>query len=77
MALISEAIRIHTKAIVVDAHDDTIVAHKRLGLGLGVRTDKLTSDPLQSVELFHASDSSTADLIKPFFLIASIERYSF
>ncbi|MEM2926366.1 MAG: dipeptidase [Candidatus Bathyarchaeia archaeon] len=36
--------RIHEEATVVDAHNDTIVAHMRLGLGLALRTDKLQLD---------------------------------
>lgn len=44
MTLAPEALRIHRDAVVVDAHNDTIVAHKRLGLGLGERTDKSQLD---------------------------------
>jgi membrane dipeptidase len=40
----SDVRRIHEEAIVVDAHNDTIVAHMRLGLGLTFRTDKLQLD---------------------------------
>jgi len=32
------------EAVLVDAHNDTIVAHKRLGLGLGIKTDKTQLD---------------------------------
>ena len=44
MILDSEASRFHKEAVLVDAHNDTIVAHKRLGLGLSVRTDKTQLD---------------------------------
>ena len=40
----SEASRFHMEAVLVDAHNDTIVAHKRLGLGLGIKTDKTQLD---------------------------------
>jgi len=36
--------RIHEEAVVVDAHNDTIIAHKRLGMSLNSRTDKTQVD---------------------------------
>jgi len=36
--------RIHEEAVVVDAHNDTIITHKRLGMSLNSRTDKTQVD---------------------------------
>jgi len=36
--------KIHEEAVVVDSHNDTIMAHKRLGISLKVRTDKTQVD---------------------------------
>ncbi|RJS82244.1 membrane dipeptidase [Candidatus Bathyarchaeota archaeon] len=44
MVLVSMAERIHEEAVVVDAHNDTIIAHKRLGMSLNSRTDKTQVD---------------------------------
>jgi len=39
-----ETERIHEEAFIVDSHNDTIIAHKRLGISLNVRTDKTQVD---------------------------------
>ncbi|RLG98388.1 membrane dipeptidase [Candidatus Bathyarchaeota archaeon] len=44
MVLVSMAERIHEEAVVVDAHNDTIITHKRLGMSLNSRTDKTQVD---------------------------------
>jgi len=36
--------RIHEEAVIVDSHNDTIIAHKRLGISLKMRTDKTQVD---------------------------------
>mgnify|MGYP000023418676 CR=1 FL=1 len=35
---------IHEEAVIVDSHNDTIMAHKRLGISLKIRTDKTQID---------------------------------
>ena len=41
----SEALRLHREALLIDSHNDTIVAHMRAGnLGLAVRSDKVQLD---------------------------------
>ncbi|HIE14094.1 TPA: membrane dipeptidase [Candidatus Bathyarchaeota archaeon] len=44
MGLKCEVANIHKEAILVDAHNDTIIAHKHLNLHLNIRTDKTQMD---------------------------------
>jgi len=40
----SEFERVHEEAVIVDSHNDTIIAHKRLGISLKTRTDRTQVD---------------------------------
>jgi len=53
MSHMSEALRVHREAFLIDSHNDTIVAHMRAGnLGLAVRSDKVQLDLPKMREAF-------------------------